>query len=289
MIESEKRILFAKTFFEPHDLTRLVLDEERNVVDSARELFWNPFPFVLCDLFEFSFVHTDAFKYTQEYRMKHLKAKATEQLNLIGIAVTILALVLLTVFIDIKDLKDVIAASGPLAPLLFIVLKASTVVVAPLSGSPLYPLVGLLFGFWPGLLYVVIGDFIGITIAFTLSRLFGYPVVHRFIVGKERGMLAKIVRHVGTTKGFIHMCLTCFALPELIAYGAGLSTLPYWKFILIYLPISIAASSAAVLFGSLLDPSNASFFIAVGVPLAGAAVIGGGALLFFRGVKNKDI
>ncbi|MBU1293031.1 VTT domain-containing protein [Patescibacteria group bacterium] len=220
--------------------------------------------------------------------MEHLKAKVTEQLNVIGIAITIILLLALTIFVDIKELQELVATSGALAPLILIVLKASTIVVAPLSGSPLYPLVGLIFGFWPGILYIVAGDFLGITIAFTLSRVFGYPVVNRLIVGKERSTLAKIVRHVGTTKGFVHMCLTCFALPELIAYGAGLSTLPYWKFILLYLPISIAVSSAAVLFGSLLDPSQSSLFIAVGVPLAGAIIVGAGALLFLRGVRQKE-
>ncbi|MBU2103576.1 VTT domain-containing protein [Patescibacteria group bacterium] len=220
--------------------------------------------------------------------MEHLKGKITEQLNVIGIAVTVIVLLGLMLFVDIKQLQELVATSGALGPLILIVLKASTIVVAPLSGSPLYPLVGLIFGFWPGILYIVAGDFLGITIAFTLSRVFGYPMVNRFIVGKERSTLAKVVRHLGTTKGFLHMCLTCFALPELIAYGAGLSSLPYWKFILLYLPISIAVSSAAVLFGSLLDPSNSSLFIAVGVPLAGALIVGAGAVLFLRGVKDKQ-
>ena len=219
--------------------------------------------------------------------LRFFKGKATEQLNLLGIFITVALLLALGFFIDVDSFKTMIIEAGPLAPLLFIVLKATTVVVAPLSGAPLYPIVGFLFGFWPGLLYVVIGDFIGITIAFTLSRLFGYPLVLKFIVGKERSILAKVVSHVGTTKGFLHMCLTCFALPEVIAYGSGLSKLPYWKFITIYAPISIAASSTGVLLGSLLDPTDLPLFVAIGLPLGGFIVVAVGMWLFLRGVRNN--
>lgn len=220
--------------------------------------------------------------------MVRIKGKPTEQLNLLGLGITIAILLAIAVAVDMEELKGFIAGAGIWAPLLFIVLKASTVVVAPLSGSPLYPLVGLLFGFWPGIVYVVIGDFIGITTAFFISRVFGYPAVRRFIAGKERSTLARVVDHVGTTKGFIHMCLTCFALPELIAYGSGLSKLPYWKFIVIYLPISIAVSSVAVLFGSLLHLGDSPLLLAIGAPLAAMAVIGAGFWLFLRNVREKQ-
>lgn len=100
-------------------------------------------------------------------------------------------------------------------------------------------------------------------------------------------MLAKVVDHVGTTKGFLHMCLTCFALPEVIAYGAGLSKLPYWKFILVYAPISIAVSSVAVLFGALIDSTNLPLFLTVGLPIIGFVIVAAGGWLFLRGVRQK--
>ena len=219
--------------------------------------------------------------------MKSLKARATEQGNIIGIGITVVAVMLVAAFVNIHELKTFVAASGALAPFLVILLKASTIVFAPLSGAPIYPLVGLLFGFWPGVAYVIIGDFLGVTIAFHISRWFGYPLVNRLISGKERGTLAKMVKHIGTTKGFLRMCLASFALPELIAYGSGLSTLPYWKLVVIYMPISIAVSCAAVLFGSLLDPSSSSLFVTIGVPLAGVVVVAAGIGLFMKGVREE--
>lgn len=212
--------------------------------------------------------------------------KATEQLNISGIVLTLVVLFGLAFFIDIETVKGFIERAGVFAPLLFILMKASTVVIAPLSGAPLYPIVGAFFGFWPGYLYVVIGDFLGYTIAFWLARKFGYPLVNKFISAKETGLLARIVKHVGTTKGFFHMCLTCGALPELVSYGAGLSKLPYPIFIGILLPLASAASAVFVFFGSTLSAEN-SISMALIMPVVAMVVMGIGGWFFLKGLKEE--
>lgn len=215
-----------------------------------------------------------------------MQAKATEHWNIAGLALAVIALIALTFFIDIETVQEVIKQGGAWTPLLIVLLKASTVVVAPLSGAPIYPLVGAFVGFWPGILYVVLGDALGFTIAFWISRLFGYPVVRKIIAHNEHGMLSKIVRHVGTMKGFLHMCLTCFALPELISYGTGLGKLPYWKFIAVMVPLSAVMSSALVLFGAALGASKTSVLISFALPFAGGIVILLGGWLFVRAVRK---
>jgi len=160
-----------------------------------------------------------------------MQNKPSEQTNFIGIGLTILIILALVFFIDITSLKVWVEKAGAWGPAVFILLKISTIVIAPLSGSPLYPLVGLLFGFWPGMLYVAFGDFLGYTIAFYISRIFGRKIVLRLISNKEEGMLARIMDHISSPKGFIQACLTGFALPEILSYGAGLSRLSYIKFI----------------------------------------------------------
>ncbi|HEX5774517.1 MAG TPA: VTT domain-containing protein [Candidatus Paceibacterota bacterium] len=213
--------------------------------------------------------------------------KASEQFGLWGLGITIVALIILAFFFDMESVRAWVANAGPFAPLIFILLKASTVIIAPLSGGPLYPLVGLFFGFWPGFLYVLIGDFIGYTGSFFLARKFGYPLVSRIIAGNERGLLARIVNHIGTPKGMFHMCLTCFAMPELISYGAGLSRLPYPIFIGMLLPLSAIVSATLVFFGASLDLSEGSVLMTIGLPIVAGAVIVVGAWLFLRGVRNE--
>ena len=208
-------------------------------------------------------------------------------MNLMGIGLTILAIVILAFFIDMNSLRVWVERAGIWGPIAFILLKISTVVIAPLSGSPLYPLAGLIFGFWPGILYIAFGDFLAHTTTFYISRIFGQRIVFKLLSGKEEGVLARIVNHIGDVKGFFQACLTCFALPEVLSYGAGLSRLSYLKFIGILMPFLIIVASILVFFGSILKPNSESILIALIIPVLGAlAIIIGGSLLI-REVKRK--
>lgn len=217
-----------------------------------------------------------------------MENKISGQINFIGVGVTIVIIAVLYFFIDINITRQWIYGMGIWAPLVFIGLKILTLVVAPLSGSPLYPLVGVLFGFWPGLLYVAIGDFLGYTITFGISRLFGRKIVEKLIGKKQEGLLARVVEHIGTTKGFFHITLTMFALPELLSYGAGLTRLKYIKFISILWPLSLIASVVLVFLGSSLNFSNEVFVIYIGVPILGAVCVLVGSILFVRSIKAKS-
>ncbi len=216
------------------------------------------------------------------------KVKPSENGNLIGVGVTILVLIGLTFIFDIEALKSWVINAGVWAPLLFIGLKATTIVIAPLSGSPLYPLVGLLFGFFPGIFFVALGDFLGYTIAFCISRFFGKAFAHRFISKNQTGLLARVVDRIGDGKGFFYASLALGVFPELLAYGAGLSRLPYLKFIFILWPITLVTSTLLVLFGSIINPDSGSFAASVLVPmLFGGVLILVGGTLFLR-YMEKD-
>ncbi len=209
-----------------------------------------------------------------------------EQINFKGIVITVLAIFALAYFVDIGELQTYILGAGIWGPLIFIALKISTVVVAPLSGSPLYPLVGLIFGFWPGILYVFIGDLIGHTIAFFIARKLGQKAVSRLIAQNETGLLSKIVAHASTPKGFFHMAIVGLATPEVVSYGAGLTQIPYRKFIPIIMTLLLIISSTLVFFGSRLDVSNKSLLLSVGLPIVGLGIMFAGGYLFYKGIKK---
>lgn len=218
--------------------------------------------------------------------MKAILAQATEHFGLVGVLATLGILALVGLVVGMDALQAWVVSAGVFAPLAFVVLKAATIIIAPLSGGPLYPIVGALFGFWPGILYVALGDLLGYTGAFFISRIFGYPFVHKLIAKGEHALLRKVVHHAGTTRGFFHMILTFFAMPELICYGSGLSKFPYWKFISILWPLSWLVSSALVLLGASLgaEASAGYYFI---IPLIGAVVIALGVWFFMRGVHKE--
>ncbi len=216
-----------------------------------------------------------------------IQNEVKSEVSFIGAGITILILLALVFFLDIGELQVWIEKAGIWGPLVFILLKISTIVIAPLSGSPLYPLVGLLFGFWPGILYVAIGDFLGYTIAFYISRIFGRNVVLKLISRKEEGLIARIVDHIGETKGFIQACLTFFGLPEVLSYAAGLSRLSYLKFISILWPFFTAVTAVLVFFGSSLKPTNGSLLIGLAIPVAGALAMLIGGFIFVRNWRKR--
>jgi len=208
-------------------------------------------------------------------------------MNLVGIGITILVIVAIAYFVDISSLRTYVEKAGVWGPIIYILLKVSTIVIAPLSGSPLYPLAGLIFGFWPGILYIVLGDFLGNSTAFFISRIFGQRIVFKLLSGKEESLVARIVDHIGDAKGFFQATLTLFALPEVLSYSAGLSRLSYFKFIGILLPFSIAVSSILVFFGSILKPNSSSLLISLALPIAGGLAILIGGTMFMRELKKK--
>ncbi|MDO8565275.1 MAG: VTT domain-containing protein [bacterium] len=217
-----------------------------------------------------------------------MERKPGEQINLIGTGLTIAVIVGLLFFIDIESLKGYVLRAGIWAPLVFVLLKISTLVIAPLSGSPLYPLVGLLFGFWPGILYVALGDFLGYTICFFISRIFGKKIVLKLVSDREESILNRIVEYISDTKGFIQACLAGFALPEILSYGAGLSRLPYFKFISILWPLTLTISTLLVFLGSILGAKAESVLIGLILPVVGVFAMLVGGTFFMRGLKEKS-
>ncbi len=214
-----------------------------------------------------------------------MKIKAIDHAGIIGAIGTIIVLGVLGLFVGMDGLRTWVEGAGPYAPLAFIVLKASTVIIAPLSGGPVYPLVGALFGYWPGILYTVIGDFIGYAGAFWLARLFGRKYVDKLVSDDEQGLIARIVRHMSTLKGLVHACFTFFAMPEIICYAGGLSRMPFWKFMLVLMPLGVIASSILVFAGAILG--DQTLLVSIALPVFGLFVVLAGGWLFFLGVKDK--
>jgi uncharacterized membrane protein YdjX (TVP38/TMEM64 family) len=206
-------------------------------------------------------------------------------LSLAGLVVVIGGLYLLLHYFGITQVQQAVESAGVWAPLVFVVAKASTLVIAPLGGSPLYPLGGVLFGFWDGVLYVMLGDLLGGTIAFWISRIFGRSVAERFL-GDDRRFLGKALRMMGTPKGFL-IARICFSgLQEIAAYGAGLTRLRFVPFIAIHAAVNLLPVMLLVWMGFELTGDNWwSIPIAYGVAVV---AIGGGLVLFHAQVKRYE-
>src|SRR3990167_8172879 len=159
--------------------------------------------------------------------------------NIFWIILTIVAVYFFAHYIGIDSVRQRVTAAGVWGLVIVILLKASTLVVAPLGGSPLYPIAGVAFGFWYGFLYTFIGDILGAAIAFFISRWFGRRIVQYFVTRPGMKLLEVILGYLGTTRGLIYARLIFFSFPEGVVYAAGLTTIPFWKFLVLMIPIGI--------------------------------------------------
>lgn len=198
-------------------------------------------------------------------------------INLVSLATILGGIYFVLHHFGITEVRETIQNAGIWAPLVLVIAKASTVVIAPLGGSPLYPLAGALFGFWQGTGLLLLGDAIGGTIAFFLSRFFGRRIVERMI-GDDQKFLGKALRMMGTVKGFLVARICFMPIPEVVAYGAGLTRIPYIYFFPIF--ISIGAIPVALLsaLGSAL--TLGTWWILPAAIVAGMIVVPAGFFLF---------
>ncbi|MDP3795084.1 MAG: VTT domain-containing protein [bacterium] len=183
-------------------------------------------------------------------------------------------------FIGFDGIKEKVAAAGAFGPLIVIIAKASTLVFAPLGGSPIYPIAGALFGFTKGFILTLVGDILGATISFYISRWFGRGIVQYLLSKPGLKIAERMLVLLGTPRGLMRARLMLFALPEAVSYGAGLTNISFLSFIGIDIMVRVVSNSVLVAFGDILVQSSRSLFwlaSAISVTLAAA-----GAWWFYR-------
>ncbi len=118
--------------------------------------------------------------------------------------------------------------AGLLAPIMFMAIMASAIVISPLPSMPLAVAAGAYFGPLPATLYSAIGALTGAVISFLIARFFGRALVERFIKFDKafweacsESILVKVV--------FISRLIPFISF-DVISYGAGLTRMSIWKF-----------------------------------------------------------
>ncbi len=191
-------------------------------------------------------------------------------------------------FISIEELQSFVARAGLWGPLLLILLKASTIIFAPLSGSPLYPLAGVLFGPVYGLIYIVLGDMLGAAVSFMISRIYGKSVVERFLSKSNLAFLDTAISYMGTIKGFIITRIIFSPLPEVASYAAGLTKLRFVPFFIIHSTIGVIPAAILVWFGASLSFVESPWGLSA-ILLVGSVAAGVGMFIFFKFVQPKAV
>lgn len=121
---------------------------------------------------------------------------------------------------------------GQWAPVVTISLHVLQVLTAPIPGTAIDAVNGLLFGPWLGTLYSMTGLIIGSTIVMALTRRFGRPLVERFVDSKSIERIDQLVEKRGSLVIFLIFLLP-FLPDDAVCFLAGLTPIPLMELVLL--------------------------------------------------------
>jgi len=183
-----------------------------------------------------------------------------------------------------EGIREWLDGLGSWAPLVFIILLATAVVVSPIPSVPLDIAAGLAFGFVWGTVYVLIGAELGAIVAFLVARRLGRQwLVRRLPEPAMTGIDAFAARR-GIRALVLMRMLPVFNF-DWVSYAAGLTSIPFPTFALATLVGMIPPVMAIVAVGSTL-PGNpvlagaifAALVLAVLIPLMVSELPRGGQM-----------
>lgn len=140
---------------------------------------------------------------------------------------------LIEIYHERQKLIAFVLAQGKLGPLIFIIIQALQVIIAPIPGEFTGAVAGIIFGPYWGSLYSTIGLLLGSGAAFLIGRYFGNKLKFLKPEAENSSRLLKMIRHEKAPLVF----WLCFLLPgfpkDILSYVVGLSSIGFWRFLCI--------------------------------------------------------
>lgn len=144
-------------------------------------------------------------------------------------------------------LQTRLAAFGPWAPVVFVALQATQVVVAPVPGQLLASVGGYLFGPLRGAAYTLVGVVVGSLVVFGGARRYGRPFVARLVTADTLDRFDSFVDRYGAAGLFAVFLLPTFP-DDALCVIAGLSPIRPRTFLVLLVvgraPTFVAAAYA---------------------------------------------
>lgn len=144
---------------------------------------------------------------------------------------------------DPQAVRAVVAGYGVLTPVLYVLVTAAGVVVAPVPGPAVALAGGYLFGWLGGTVYTMLGVTLGSVLALLLARHWGRPYVERVLSSDAIERFDGLVQVHGDTVLFL-----VFLVPGLpddaLCFLAGLTPIRLRRFVLL---VVVARTPAHVL------------------------------------------
>lgn len=148
-----------------------------------------------------------------------------------------------------EALRSLILSFGILAPLLVISLQAFQTAVSIIPSEITTIIAGFAFGPALGLLYSLIGTFIGSALIFLVSRKFGTKIALHLFEKKEMVNFNLFFRQKGLWALFLARVAPLFP-NDLVSFTAGLTGIGFWQFSLVSTLGFLAEMIILVFFGA---------------------------------------
>ena len=179
------------------------------------------------------------------------------------------------------ELQSLVASAGIWGPLMYVAVKALTFTFAPLTAGPIQLAAGLLFGIELGTVYSVLGEVIGGSINVLIGRLYGRPLVLRFVgqAGMRR-IDGFYNRYLDDWKQLLLARLLLFSVYDFISYAVGLGRIRLAVYIVISFVGGLIPTYVYVRFGA---------EAALNSQLQLVALVAGGILLLLYVVFRRRI
>jgi uncharacterized membrane protein YdjX (TVP38/TMEM64 family) len=163
---------------------------------------------------------------------------------LLGFTILYMVMVLLLRSVGLENAQQWVQRSGHWAPVIFVLLCAASLVVAPLSGSSLFIAGGALFGKETGYTLSLMASMLGCSINFWISRKLGRSMVSRLIGHSSLTELDRFTGQLKGNRGIFYLTLIMPLSQDIVSYAAGLTPISYSRFFIALVlsgPIVIAA------------------------------------------------
>lgn len=165
--------------------------------------------------------------------------------------------------------RKTVAGLGPAAPLAFVAIQATQVVVAPIPGQALGTVGGYLFGTVRGTLYSMVGVTLGSSVVFVLANRFGRPYAERVVDADVLARFDAFADDYGVVGLFVVFLLPTFP-DDAVCLLAGLSPLRLRTLLALVVLGRTPTFAAAALVG---DRAASGQFGVAALALAGAALL----------------
>jgi uncharacterized membrane protein YdjX (TVP38/TMEM64 family) len=159
-----------------------------------------------------------------------------------------MALALQTIGLD--NAQFLVKKTGIWAPVVFVVLCAVSLILAPLSGSSFFVVGGTLFGKHDAFLLSYLASIIGCSANFWISRKFGRKVAERFIGKANLDELDTFINKLKSSRSILYMTVIMPFSQDIVSYAIGLTKIKYTYFLIALILSSTIVISGYVYIGS---------------------------------------